>query len=274
MPAPPRLRWGLFYEEQLDLWFVTITLFEAKVGYDFALGVGFRLPVEVEVGNLPAESVPAEQDLDLVAEVRPLDFDAQQYEAFCTDHALGNSDYCKRFAFPNAFDPMDGDELALRLTAFAGLKVVVLEVPLIQWGVDVDMDLPEMCSLYLAWDNIDDVATEMLVNGSTFAEALGNLGLNCGTYTTPYGNDADGNPLQFPFIDNAPFVNQMVRADCAEAFLRGETITLPDGMVVPICTGLILGVQGASLGLGVGVDLEINSNRIDANARVTGVARF
>ena len=272
--APPRVRWGLFYREELDLWFVTITLFEAKIGYDFALGVGFRLPMAVEVSNLPETSILAEQDLDLVSEVRPENFSVQQYEDFCADNGLGDSQYCERFAFPDALDPDDGDELAIRLTAFAGLKIVILSIPLINWGIDVDMDLSEMCSLYLAWNNAEDVAQEMVSSGVGFAEAVRNLGLNCGTYTTPYGNDDDGDPLQFPFIQNAPFVNQMIRADCAEAFVRGETIKLPDGKIFPLCTGLILGVHGASLGMGLGVDLEMNSNLVEANASVTGDSIF
>ena len=272
--SPPRVRWGVFYKEEIDLFFFTFTLFEAKIGYDFALGVGFRLPVQVTASNLPETSILAESNLDLVSRVSPENFSAQQYRTFCTEHGMGDAAYCNRFAFPNAIDPVDGDELAIRLTAFAGIKVVVLEIPLINWGVDIDMDMPEMCSLYLAYENIEDVAQEMVFNGVDFSGALTNLNLNCGTYTTPYGNDKDGNPLQFPFIQNAPVVNQMVRADCAEAFVRGETVKLPDGEVYPLCTGLILGVPGASLGLGLGVDLEMNSNLIEANASASGDAIF
>jgi len=272
--APPRVRWGLFYKEEIDLFFFTFTLFEAKIGYDFALGVGFRLPVQVTASNLPEGSILAESDLDLVSRVSPENFSAQEYRTFCTERGMGNSAYCNRFAFPNAINPADGDELAIRLTAFAGIKVVVLEIPLINWGVDIDMDMPEMCSLYLAYENIEDVAQEMVDNGVSFSGALSTLNMNCGTYTTPYGNDKDGNPLQFPFIQNAPVVNQMVRADCAEAFARGETVKLPDGEVYPLCTGIILGVHGASLGLGLGVDLEMNSNLIEANASVSGDATF
>ncbi len=272
--APPRVRWGLFYKEELDLYFFTITLFEAKIGYDFALGVGFRLPVEVEVSNLPLDSILAGQHLNPVSEVRPENFSVQQYKDFCTNNAMGNAAYCKRFAFPNALDSSDGDELAIRMTAFAGIKVVILEIPLINWGVDIDMDMPEMCSLYLAYENVEDVAMEMAYKGVGFADAMSSLNLNCGTYTTPYGNDEDGNPVQFPFIQNAPMVNQMIRADCAEAFARGETVKLPSGEVMPLCTGIILGVHGASLGLGVGTDLEMNSNLIKANASARGDSVF
>ena len=272
--APPRVRWGLFYKEEVDLFFFTLTLFEAKIGYDFALGVGFRLPVQVTASSLPDTPILAESDFDMVANVWPENFSAQQYRAFCTERGMGDTAYCNRFAFPNAIDPADGDELAIRLTAFAGIKVVVLSIPLINWGVDIDMDMPEMCTLYLAYENIEDVAQEMFFNKQSFSGALSSLNLNCGTYTTPYGNDKDGNPLQFPFIQNAPLVNQMVRADCAEAFARGETVKLPDGEVYPLCTGIILGVPGASLGLGLGVDLEMNSNLIEANASASGDSIF
>jgi hypothetical protein len=272
--APPRIRWGLFYKEELDLWLFSITLIEVKLGYDFALGVGFRLPVGVEVSGIPDPAILAGSNLTLTSTVRPEDFTAAQYEDFCLARGMGDASYCRRFAFADALDPVQGDELAIRLTVFAGLKVVLLEIPLINWGVDLDMDLPEMCSLYLAYDNIEDVAQEMALSGVGFAEAMETLNLNCGTYTTPYGNDPQGEPLQFPFIQNAPFVNQMIRADCAEAFLRDETVKLPDGEVYPLCTGLILGMHGASLGLGLGVDLEMNSNLIEANAAVTGDGIF
>lgn len=278
--APPRVRWGLFYKEELDLWFVTITLFEVKIGYDFSIGVGFRLPVEVNVLNIPQTSILAEEQFTPLTELQPENFTAQQYRDFCTGQSMGNADFCNRFAFPNALDPVDGDELAIRLTAFAGLKVVVVEIPLVNWGIDIDADLPEWCSLYLAWnEEPDTLAGEIakqiaLGEPYPFGKALSSLGLNCGTYTTPFGMDHADVPRQFPFIQNAPFVNQMIRADCAEAFVRGETIKLPDGETYPLCTGLILGVPGASLGLGLGVDLEISSNRIEADVSVKGDATF
>jgi len=276
--APPRVRWGIFYKEELDLFFFTITLFEVKAGYDFGLGLGFRLPSEVAVLNLPGASILAEQDLSLFTEIQPVNFEAQDYRDFCAVNQMGNTAYCNRFAFPNALVPSDGDELAIRLTAFAGLKVVIVEIPIVNWGIDIDADLPEWCSLYLAYnEEPDTLAIEIarqvaLGMDHPFGRALSELDLNCGTYTTPFGLDHDDVPRQFPFIQNAPFVNQMIRADCAEAFVRGETIKLPDGEIYPLCTGLILGVPGASLGLGLGVDLEVSSNRIDATVTTSGDA--
>jgi hypothetical protein len=274
--APPSIRWGLFYTEEVCFWFFgCFTLFEAKIGYDFGLGVGFRLPMKATVSDLPEGPIVAEDLMELSTNIESENFSAQQYRDFCDHYDMGDTAFCDRFAFPDALDPDDGDELAIRLKAFAGLKLVIVEIPLINWGVDVDMDIPEMCSLYLALNSIDDVTAEMIENPDlNFGEVVNALGLNCGTYTTPFGNDDEGNPLQFPFIANAPFVNQMVRADCAEAFVRGETIKLPTGEVYPICTGLILGVHGASLGLGLGVDLEMNSNLIEATASVSGDAVF
>jgi len=278
--APPRVRWGLFYKEELDLWFVTITLFEVKIGFDFYIGLGFRLPAEVKVLNIPQTSILAEEQFTPLTELQPENFTAQQYRDFCTTQSMGNADFCNRFAFPNALDPVDGDELAIRFTAFAGLKVVVVEIPLVNWGIDVDADLPEWCSLYLAWnEEPDTLASEIakqiaLGEQYPFGKALSSMGLNCGTYTTPFGIEQADVPRQFPFIKNAPFVNQMIRADCAEAFVRGETIKLPDGETYPLCTGLILGVPGASLGLGLGVDLEMSSNRIEADVSVKRDATF
>ena len=48
--APPRVRWGLFRHDEVCFWFFgCFTLFEAKIGFDFGIGLGFRLPVEVTV---------------------------------------------------------------------------------------------------------------------------------------------------------------------------------------------------------------------------------
>lgn len=278
--APPHVRWGLFYREELDLWFFTITLYDIKIGYDFGIGAGFRLPVEVTVMNLPDVSILAEGDLNLETELQPVNFSAEDYRSFCAVNQMGDAAFCNRFAFPNALDPEDGDELAIRLTAFAGVKVVILEIPLVNWGLDVDADLPEWCSLYLAMNEEPDalaqeVARQLAMGVAyPFGKALTEMGINCGTYVTPFGMERDDVPRQFPFIQNAPFVNQMIRADCAEAFVRGETIKLPSGEIFPICTGLILGVPGASLGLGLGVDLEVSSQRIDADVTVSGDATF
>ncbi|NIS10918.1 MAG: hypothetical protein GWN97_02995, partial [Thermoplasmata archaeon] len=94
--APPRVRWGIFYKEELDLLFVTITLFEVKAGVDFGLGVGFRLPAEVTVSNLPGASIMAESSVDLQTKIMPRDFTVQDYTDFCLtqDPPMGNAAYC------------------------------------------------------------------------------------------------------------------------------------------------------------------------------------
>ncbi len=166
----------------------------------------------------------------------------------------------------NALVPEQGDELVIRLTAFAGIKVVVVEIPILNWGIDVDSDVSEMCSLALAWLNVEDVARELPGQGFDLGRAITAAGYNCGTYTTPFGKDEDGEPRGFPFMG---FFNQMIRADCAEAFARGETIVV-GGEAVPLCTGLVLGIPGASLGLGLGAELYLGSDLVEAEQTVTG----
>ncbi len=268
--APPRVRWGLFRHDEVCFWFFgCFTLFEAKIGFDFGIGLGFRLPVEVTVDGVPTEPVLAGSRIDgLETTLLPLDFDRAQYEAFCLgqDPPMGDAAWCERFSFPDALVPEQGDELAIRLTAFAGIKIVVVEIPILNWGIDLDADVPEMCSFALAWMNKEDVLRELPGAGGDIGKAITAAGLNCGTYTTPFGKDEDGNPRSFPVT---AFADQMIRADCLEAFARGETIQI-GAETVPLCTGLILGIPGASLGLGLGAELEVGSDRIDATQTAAG----
>ena len=264
------MRWGLFRHDEVCFWFFgCFTLFEAKIGFDFGIGLGFRLPVEVTVSGVPTTPVLAGGKVEgLETTLLPLDFDAAQYEAFCRGQTppMGDAAYCQRFAFPNALVPEQGDELAIRFTAFAGIKVVVVEIPIVNWGIDVDADVPELCSLALAWMNKEDVAQELPGQGFDLGKAITAAGYNCGTYTTPFGKGDDGEPRGFPVMG---FFDQMIRADCLEAFARGETIQI-GAETVPLCTGLIVGIPGASLGLGLGAELEVGSDLVEAEQTASG----
>jgi hypothetical protein len=152
--APPRVRWGLFRHDEVCFWiFGCFTLFEAKIGFDFSIGLGFRLPAEVTVTGVPTTPVLAGGKVEgLETTLMPLDFDKARDQAFCLGQTppMGDPAYCERFAFQDALVPEQGDELAIRFTAFAGIRVVVVEIPIIDWGIDVDADVPEMCSYVLA----------------------------------------------------------------------------------------------------------------------------
>src|SRR5205807_10623065 len=58
--APPEVSWGYNIDEEacIDLGFtdICITLFAARVGYDFDLAAGLRLPVQLEVSTANNES--------------------------------------------------------------------------------------------------------------------------------------------------------------------------------------------------------------------------
>ena len=69
----------------------------------------------------------------------------------------------------------------------------------------------------------------------------------CGTFTTPFGYDDDGNLRSFPLPRDYE-----IGADCAQAMAEGKVITI-GGKKRPICTGMILGVSGASMGIGLGI---------------------
>lgn len=282
--APPVVEWGYDIKEEVcaDLLVgkVCVEVFFARIGYEFDIAAGLRLPVEVEIRQLPENNAPgarAETHPLLVTRLEPKDFSVGDFKRICSENNLSND--CERFAFPeffDAFNPLtsgdaeDGSELVARSTLFAGVQVRVLRVPLINWAVDSDVDLLAMCSM---------IQLRAAAEGATLADiakigtglATGDLSelmaqikaANCASFTTPFGFDDSGKFRTFPFT--APID---VRADCAEALVRGEVINI-GGKMYPICTGLVLGTNGASLGVGLGVEASLGSTRIDANWRVS-----
>lgn len=288
--APPVIEWGYEIEERECFLGICVEVFFARVGYEFGVAVGLRLPIELGISGLPgAAGVRAGQDLALTTTVRPLDFSARQYRDFCAAHQLENDPFiadCDRFGFPNwleRLDPFgsdddDGDEWVARADVEAGVQVRILMVPVIRWGVFSHPDLAAMCSVLL----MSQLSTEDAVNllgefilgtagGEDLREQLKSLVPNCGTFTTPFGSEPDpvsGVPVQRPW----PFTASLdVRADCADAILNKEVVIV-DGVPFPVCTGLVLGYGGASLGIGLGVEATVGSNLITADLEVSGDA--
>jgi hypothetical protein len=285
--APPVLEWGYKIDEEVcvDLLLGTVCaeVFFARIGYEFDVAAGLRLPVQVELTQLPENSAPgalAESMPVIQTTLEPKDFSVGEFKAICQANEL--SDDCTRFAFPeflDSFNPFksanekDGSELVAKKTIFAGIQVRVLSVPLINWAVDSNVDLMAMCTMLqlksaaegttlldMAQIGIDLTQGET----TTLMEKLKES--NCASFTTPFGFDEKGDLRTFPFAQGFD-----VRADCAEAFVRGEVVNVK-GKPRPICTGLILGTQGASLGVGLGVEASLGSTRIDANWSASGDA--
>lgn len=281
--APPVIKWGPKIEEYAcaDLGIfgeVCVEVFFARLGYEFDAAVGLRLPMELEVHKVPDPRAVAGEEATLETTIQPLDFTAKQYKDFCIQHQLdkqrGISD-CDRFSFPDFFsalnpltppDEIDGDEFVAHLVVFAGLIVRVVGVPVISWGIDSSTDLPTMCTML----NIKNSSLSLVNFGLDVArdrdviEALKNQVAQCGSFTTPFGKKPDpltGIPTQRVFPISANF---NVRADCAEAFVRGETVTI-NKKTRPICTNMLLGENGASLGIGLGIAASAGSNLIQAD---------
>ncbi len=293
--APPVLEWGYQVGESVCIDFgfteACFEIFFARVGYEFDMALGLRLPMEVEVTQIPTPDILAGQAVTLKTTIQPKDFTVQEYKAFCQKHGLANGTTiadCDRFAFPNFFDSLytnltpeqeetlDGDEFVARLVVFAGVAVRVVGVPVIQWGIDSAVDLPTMCTFL----KLKDASFNLVQFGLDFASdeglrgALKNQLGDCASFTTPFGLEAD--PLNpsvkrlrtFPFPTSKSFD---VRADCAEALVRKETVTIKKKKR-PICTGLVLGANGASLGIGLGMELNFGSDLVEAGWNATGDA--
>ncbi len=277
--APPVLKWGPTIEEYacVDLPLlgeVCVEVFFARIGYEFDVALGLRLPMEVQVSQVPAPSAPAGEPFTLRTTLQPLDFTARQYREFCEAHHLDREPFisgCERFSFPsfldllNPFVPesqVDGDEFVARAVVFAGVIVRVAMVPVIQWGIDSANDLPTLCTFLQLKDNnfnLLNFGIDVAQDGSVL-NALKNQLANCASFATPFGLETDPtNPLlkrlrAFPWGKSFD-----VRADCAEALVRGETVTIKK-KTRPICTNLFLGANGASLGIGLGMEVSAGSN--------------
>ena len=289
--APPVIEWGYRIEEEacIPVIDVCFEVFYARIGYEFDLALGLRLPVEIEVLDQP-ESVLAGRDVTLQTQVEPLDFRASEFEAFCNQHNLADglliSD-CKRYGFPDFLDEAfsavisdakkDGDEFVARYTAFAGVQVRVLSIPIINWALDSSIDVPAACTIArlielakspeITPDQVAAIFNLILTGASNTTEenAIALLDLikdaasACGTFTTPFGIDDDGSLRAFPASKGID-----IRADCAQAIVEKEVITI-GGKPRPICTNLILGVSGASLGIGLGLEATVGSRLIDGS---------
>ena len=281
--APPAIKWGPKIEEFACADFpilgeVCVEIFFARLGYEFDAAVGLRLPMEIEVTEIPDPQAIAGDEVTLETTIQPLDFTAKQYRDFCIEHKLDDEPFisdCDRFSFPNFFSVLnpftpesqiDGDEFVARLVVFAGLIVRVIGIPVITWGIDSATDLPTMCTM-LNLKNLDipllNFGFDVAEDGDVI-EAIKNQVSSCASFTTPFGKEPDpltGIPTLRSFPINKTFE---VRADCAEAFVRGETLTIKK-KTRPICTNMVLGANGASLGIGLGLDVSAGSNLVEGN---------
>lgn len=311
--APPVIEWGYEISEEACVIGICVEIFNARVGYEFDVAAGLRLPIEVTVSGLPdtcrdglePPCALAGDAVTLTTAVEPLDFTVAQYRQFCEENGVADGTIiadCDRFAVPEYIDSRvpdslipalndvlsglglaeferDGAELVAREQVFAGARVTVAGIRLFLWGIDSEVDLPAMCTIYQIVEALKDPTSSVtlldLAQLGRDAAATGEvlMGLrelipNCQSFTTPFGLDEDGSQRTFPFTD-IPVLD--VRADCAESLAVGDFVVI-DGVPVPICTGLILGVHGASLGVGLGLDIGAGSNLITAEWSRSGDA--
>ena len=279
--APPVLEWGWRSQERVCVFGICFEIFYARIGYEFDLAAGVRLPVEVQFEGVPDSILATEALPTIETSLQPLDFSTDQFRAFCRMHGLDHPWYisdCDRFAFPDFLDPTDGDELVARYSIFAGVIVRLLMIPLINYGIDSGVDVPAMCTSFKMMDGIEGmnladltrIQLGLLQDSDALRTLKENLG-NCGSFTTPFGFEPcdPADPTSCPpagkKLRGWPFLNfsKWIRADCFDAVLHGETVTVR-GRTIPICTGLVLGTAGASLGVGLGVEANAGSLLIKA----------
>jgi hypothetical protein len=276
-------------QERVCIFGFCFEIFYARVGYEFDLAAGLRLPVEIEFDGVPASVLASRPLPPIDVRIMPLDFDAQQFRDFCQRHDLDAPWYiadCERFAFPDFLDPSDGDEFVARYSIFAGLVARLFMIPLLNWGIESAVDLPSMCTAWKMLDGIEGMSLAdmlklqlgLLDPDSHVLETLKSELGNCGSFTTPFGfEQCDALELDCPpsgeKLRGWPFLelSKWIRADCFDALLNKEVVTIR-GKTVPICTGLVLGSAGASLGVGLGLEATAGSLLIDADWSVAGDA--
>ncbi|HEX6085824.1 MAG TPA: hypothetical protein VF266_14930 [Thermoanaerobaculia bacterium] len=290
--APPIVEWGYGVSEEVCFLFGCIEIFSARIGYRFALDAGVRLPVEIDF-DVPSgpQAVLAGRTLNVDTSAEPLDFTSGQYKEFCEHHSLSGD--CTRFGYPDFIDEQvplipfadkDGDEWVSKYEAFAGVNVAVFGIDLINFGLNSGIDLPAACTLSRLKEKLDEIdedgmdsetqqlALELLIGAGTSSStkeaamlavaAVKELIEPCGTFTTPFGYDDDGNLRSFPLPRDYE-----IGADCAQAMAEGKVITI-GGKKRPICTGMILGVSGASMGIGLGISANLGSRNVEGRYSV------
>ena len=294
---PPVWEWGFEVSEDVcvDLLFdeFCFEIFYARIGYEFDFAAGLRLPVDLTVKGVPA-SVLAGSERSLETELQPSDnFKVGDYKKFCAEHNLtasANIRDCTAFAepeflsdmdFTKSEDEKDGAEFIARITAFAGLQVRVLEIPIVNWALDVDIDLPKFCTL--------NQIRRLLKDGTLAPGDLVGLGLEaskrkhlydlireelgmCGSFETPFGYETA--PITgVPRLRTFPFAEQSfpIPADCGPS---PDDVTMTDKSGADkkkkICTGLILGTPGLNLGVGMEFVTRLGSTLIQADLTATG----
>jgi len=286
--APPVLEWGWRVDEEICIFGFCFEIFYARIGYEFDLAAGVRLPVEVDFDGIPESVLATQQTPEIETTLQPMDFDVDQFQAFCDAHDLDDPWYianCERFAFPDFLDDRDGDEFVAHYSIFAGIIVRILMIPIINFGVDSAVDVPAMCTMWKMKDGIEGISLADLVklelgllqDGDVLQTLKDNLG-NCGSFTTPFGYETCdpleiGCPLNGERLRAWPFLSlsKWIRADCFDAMRNGEYVTIK-GKKIPICTGLILGTSGCSLGVGLGVEATAGSLLIDTDWSAYGDA--
>ena len=189
--APPVIEWGWRIQVEVCIFGFCFDIFYARVGYEFNLAAGLRLPVEIYFegdeedgiqdwldgedndGDGRIDEVLAEESFSLQTKIQPTDFTVTDYEAFCREHDLDDPWYianCReRFSFPDFLDPTDGDEFVAQYSIWAGIIVKVFEIPLINWSVGSSMDVPAACTMFkilsgvegMSWEDMYYLVTEL-----------------------------------------------------------------------------------------------------------------
>lgn len=298
--ALPKVEWGINEVQEVCIFGFCFEVFALRFGYEFDLAFGLRLPVQVEITPAEGTSAPVQAEIapnlatpetvlageqrTYTAKLTPVDFTVQQYYDFCVTHRLvekGKIPSCDRFAFADYFwdqilgssDPshVQGSEFVAQMVIWAGAELRILMVPIIDWSVGVDFNLPAMCTMWKVYTfqgNPIGLVVD-LAKGRDWLTTIDDNMLNCSTFVTPFGYKTSIlNPTEkilrtFPFLSG----NFTIDADCTIAKAKGWVVSLGSKQV-PLCTHL------SYYGVGVGLKFVAGagSTHIGANWSVSGDA--
>lgn len=285
--ALPKVEWGIDESQEACILGFCFEVFALRFGYDFDLAFGLRLPVKVEVTTpegTAVTSATAEQEKNYIAKLTPVDFTAKQYKEFCVKHHLaekGKISDCDRFSFPEYYwsqivglfspDSVQGSEFVAQAVVWAGLELRLLSIPVVDWSVGVDMNLPAMCTMWKVYDmQVNPIGLVVdLAKGGEWLTAVEEAMRNCGTFVTPFGYKVSAtNPSEkilrvFPFLSGRFTID----ADCTIAKAKGWVASL-GGKQIPLCTHL----SYYGVGIGLRFTAAAASTHISADWSATGDA--
>jgi len=152
---PYPINWIISYDSTSCYFGYCVDMLNFEAGLALDYGLGLRLPATVSI-NGPSSMASSTHSL-FTTTLIPIDLDAPGYQAIGLSQG-------KIF---------DGHEFVAFEKVFLGIKLILVDISVIDWNIDSDIDLAQQC-------------TQL------------NNNVDCADFVTPFGKDTNGNLKLFP----------------------------------------------------------------------------